>query len=223
MDEKKVCFITCVNDETVYNESLLYLQHLHLPDGMMAEFLSVQGATSMASGYDEAMQQSDAKYKVYLHQDVFLVNLDIIGFIVNIFQQHSEIGLLGFAGCKRIPDNGIWWQAGETYGVVAHSLEPESLQVTDYGEFAADFQLVQAIDGVFMATQYDIPWREDIFKAWHFYDISQSLEFKRQRYEVAVLRQQKPWCVHACGRKSLGDYDKWRCAFLQEYRKDIDH
>ena len=27
---------------------------------------------------------------------------------------------------------------------------------------------VQAIDGLFMATQYDIPWREDLFGGFTF-------------------------------------------------------
>lgn len=38
---------------------------------------------------------------------------------------------------------------------------------------------VTAIDGMFMATQYDISWREDLFDGWDFYDISQSCEFTR--------------------------------------------
>ena len=30
---------------------------------------------------------------------------------------------------------------------------------------------VEAIDGLLMATQYDIPWREYLFYMWVFYDV----------------------------------------------------
>ena len=73
-NEKEICFITCVNDEAWYEESLLYLKHLALPSGMTAAYLPVRGASSMAAGYNQAMCQSAAKYKVYLHQDTFVVN-----------------------------------------------------------------------------------------------------------------------------------------------------
>lgn len=39
---------------------------------------------------------------------------------------------------------------------------------------------VSAIDGLFMATQYDIKWREDLLDGFHFYDVSQCFEFAQQ-------------------------------------------
>lgn len=215
--KEKIAFITCVNDAAVYREALLYLRHLRLPGGWQAEYIPISGAASMTAGYNQAMQASNAKYKIYLHQDAFLVYPDAVMECIKIFEQNPKVGMIGLAGCKKLPDSGVWWQAEKTYGLVAHALEPESLQVTDYGKVAAAFQPVQAIDGVFMATQYDLPWREDIFRAWHFYDISQSLEFGRQGYEVVIPQQQEPWCVHACGRKPIGDYHHWREIFIREY------
>ena len=31
---------------------------------------------------------------------------------------HQELGLLGVAGCKTLPPNGIWWESGERMGKV---------------------------------------------------------------------------------------------------------
>ena len=58
------------------------------------------------------------------------------------------------------------------------------------------FSKAQAVDGLLLATQYDLPWREDIFNGWHFYDISQCMEFMKAGYEVAVPWQESPWCDH---------------------------
>ena len=72
LDDKKVAFITCVNSDWWYSECLLYLRHLKIPDGMTAEFIDVRDAKSMTAGYNRAMKSSDAKYKIYLHQDTIL-------------------------------------------------------------------------------------------------------------------------------------------------------
>ena len=107
MDAKKICFITCVNQEELYAESLLYLKHLQLPEGMQAEYIAVRGAVSMAAGYNEGMQQSDAKYKVYLHQDTLVVNKVFVADLLKIFADAS-IGALGVIGCRCLPRSGVW-------------------------------------------------------------------------------------------------------------------
>ena len=50
-------------------------------------------------------------------------------------------------------------------------LREERLQGAEYSKSVA------AADGLLLATQYDIDWREDLFENWHFYDISQCMEF----------------------------------------------
>ena len=36
----------------------------------------------------------------------------------------------------------------------------------------ADWHEVEAVNGSLIATQYDIPWREDILSGWEFYDVA---------------------------------------------------
>ena len=107
-DDKKIAFITCVNDEEQYEECSLYLRHLQLPHGMTMEYLPVRGAASMAAGYNAAMESSDARYKVYLHQDTLVVNKDFVKEILQIFEDKS-VGMIGMVGCRSLPASGIWW------------------------------------------------------------------------------------------------------------------
>ena len=68
---------------------------------------------------------------------------------------------------------------------------------------------VQAIDGLLMATQYDIPWREDLFQGFHFYDVSQSLEFQKAGYLIGIPNQANVWCIHYNGDEFDADtYEK---------------
>lgn len=50
MDEHKICFIMCVNDDAYAKEAVWYIRHLKLPDGYHIEWQCVKGAMSMAAG-----------------------------------------------------------------------------------------------------------------------------------------------------------------------------
>ena len=65
---------------------------------------------------------------------------------------------------------------------------------------------VEASDGLLMVTQYDFPWRDDLFDKWDFYDVSQSLEFIRHGYKVVVPYMETPWCIHDDGFVNLKNY-----------------
>jgi hypothetical protein len=222
MDENKICFITCVNDEEWYSECLLYLRHLALPDGMQAEYIGIRGAESMAAGYNEAMRQSAAKYKVYLHQDTLIAKKDFITRLKNIFQDES-IGIIGVIGCKNLPASGVWWDGMRTFGRVLHACEAESIVDSELKEPKGEYTPVEAVDGLIMVTQYDVPWREDLFGGWHFYDTSQCMEFKRRGWKAAVPNQSDGfWCIHCPKEKPLApEYKEYQKMFLREYGSEL--
>lgn len=62
MNEKKICFIMCVNNDAYEQEQMRYLNRLVVPEGYEMDILSVRDALSMTSGYNEGMRVSDAKY-----------------------------------------------------------------------------------------------------------------------------------------------------------------
>ena len=73
-----------------------------------------------------------------------------------------------------------------------------------------------------MITQYDLLWRDDIFDGWHFYDLSQSIEFIRKGLKVVVPNQQNAWCIHDCGHVyTSNEFEVYRNRFLDNYSKDI--
>ena len=78
IDDKKVAFVICVNNELYFEECLWYINQLHIPDGYKKDVIRIAGAESMAQAYNAAMASSDARYKVYLHQDVFIYEREFI-------------------------------------------------------------------------------------------------------------------------------------------------
>lgn len=117
-NEKKICFILCCNNQQYQDECISYLKELEIPwEEYEIEILPVIGAKSMAAGYNQGMRQTDAKYKVYLHQDVMIWNRHFLYDLLEIFS-NKEIGVFGVLGGIDIPDNGILypaWNVGATY------------------------------------------------------------------------------------------------------------
>jgi hypothetical protein len=194
---------------------------LEIPDGYTVDIVSVDGAASMTEGYNSAMSSNNAKYKVYLHQDVLIINRKFIFDILEIFKRNNKIGMIGIAGSKVIAKDGSPWvdssqgRIGEAYQDViyknAHSM---------YDKAKVPYEEVPVIDGLLMATQYDLPWRDDLFKGWDFYDCSQSMEFIKAGYKVVVPYMDKPWCFHDNDVLNMSNYNKWKQIFAAEY-KDI--
>lgn len=216
MNDKKICFIMCVNNEDYMEEQIAYLNHLQVPDGYEIDVLNVHGAESMTSGYNEAMKASDAKYKVYLHQDTFIVNKNFIADLLEVFQD-DQIGLVGMVGSPHMPENAIMWndfRCGKLYYSMIYQAGNSVI-----GEISEKYMEVEAIDGFLMATQYDVEWREDVFKKWDFYDVSQSFEFRKKGYRVVVPNMETPWCLHDDGFFDLKNYYAERKKFLKEYRQ----
>ena len=223
-DAKKIAFISCVNDEEMYAECVRYLRHLDLPQGVSAELVPVHGAPSMAAGYEAARRASSAQYKVYLHQDILLTEKRIIFRLLESFHAKPEVGLIGLTGCRHMSPDGIWWNAKECYGSVWQIRDPEAMDLLEQRPVPDAGIEAEALDGIFLATQGDVPWREDIFTGWHFYDISASMEYRRRGMRLMIPHFEKPPCIHETGRKRLDDaWETARQVFLAEYGKELQH
>ncbi|MCM1326542.1 MAG: glycosyltransferase family protein [Bacteroidales bacterium] len=217
MNKKKVAFIACVNDAVEWQECQHYLKHLTVPLGMETEVLEIWDAKSMTGGYQEGMVSTNAKYKVYLHQDCFIINTNFILDMLAIFEKNPQIGMMGCVGSQAAGDTKGFlneWDAGKVF----HNLNPLYL---NYSVPLKEYAKVMAIDGLLMATQCDVDWREDLFTGWHFYDLSQSMEMQRIEKEVVVPFQQTPWCYHDCRRGLLQPYYDNFDVFLKEYGEEI--
>lgn len=216
MIQHKILFVTCVNDEKLYEKCVKHISKLFVPLNTSLELLPIRGAESMTEGYNQALK-NEAKYKVYLHQDTFILNRNFLNEIVNLFRSNPMLGLIGMIGCKRLSPDGVWWKGKDLVGkVVAYHYD--TYHLIKMREVETSFEQVEAVDGLLMATQYDIPWRDDLFKGFHFYDTSQCAEFIKKGYLVGVPKQLEPWCFHYDTTDyDPEDYREHQNIFLQNY------
>lgn len=217
MNEHKFCFIICANQERYLEECLWYIKKLNVPDGYETETVVIRDAVSMASGYNRAMAQSDAKYKIYLHQDVLVVNRRILLELLEAFREPS-VGMAGMLGKKEVDPEGVYagkWDAG---GVeVCNATEAYEFRWSS-GEEEKWIDVV-GVDGMFIATQYDLPWEEE-FDGWDFYDLSQSINMRQAGYRIIVPRmeeEEKCWVFHDAVQSEYIEWDKCRKRFCEKY------
>ena len=220
MNDKKICFILCVNNELFFEECCFYLKRLYIPEGYEVEIKPVVGASSMTSGYNGAMRESDAKYKIYMHQDVFIINRFFLFDMLKIFESDENIGAMGMVGSKKMPSDGVMWHSVRYGNVYGADIPLPDINVNEYRyDLERDgYFKVEAVDGFLIATREDILWREDLFDGWDFYDVSQCFEFLRKGRDIVVPKQVRPWCNHNDGILSLWNYETYREILVKEYQ-----
>ena len=217
MNKHKICFIVCTNNDTFSSECLNYLYRLAIPTGFSVEILTIKDASSMLSGYREGCLSTDALYKVFLHHDVFILNTRFIENMLEIFDYDANIGMIGMAGVKRMPDDFIMWNVHRAGNLFAGQ-RPADYSSDIYSLHNDGYEEVEAIDGLLMAIKGDPILREDIFDGWDFYDVSISYEMRKTGRKIVVPNQPVPWCLHDDGNLlSMLNYDHYRKLAIKEY------
>ncbi|MBO6235387.1 MAG: glycosyltransferase [Schwartzia sp.] len=215
LDEKKIAFIVYVQDEDDYKACAESLRELSCPAGYSIELLPTNKAATRGMAYQAGMNASDAKYKVYIDSSAWIVYEHLLSETLDIFSRHPEIGILGLSGTEIIPPNAPFWVSPARLG----KWSDKNGEPHEFGAFDEPFREVQALDMYFLMTQYDVPWRTDLFNDDLFLCASQSIEFQRQGYKACVVHQDATWLAYAKidVNASLSANEH----FLDEYSKDL--
>lgn len=221
MNPNKFAFIICTNDALLLQECLHYIDHLIVPEGFEVDILTIPDAACMTQGYNEAMQASDARYKIYMHQDVFILNKYILTDILSIFASDPLIGMIGMVGYEEIAQTGVMWQAMGFGNLYMRNPDTPYPPLPDYRYSVTGdgYGYAAAIDGFLMVTSQDIPWDTEKLDGWDFYDAFQSIRFLLNGYKIAVPIQRHPWCLHDDNKfPNLFQYNRYRHIFMQQFQ-----
>ena len=234
MNDRKICFIAAVDDMQKAEECCKYINHLIIPDGYEIDFITITEAESMAGAYQNGMENTDAKYKVYLHQDAFIINPDFIQDVMAVFNADSNIGMIGLLGIDYLPENADFdnkWNAGSVIeyrgyrtDIVSEDMfyqwkeqlkdyvpeiskkEYSSIESNGSDSISVFVKKVCAVQGFCMVTSVDIPWTQESVFGWNYADIAHAIDMQKAGYSVVIPYQKTPWCYHdKAGRKWSGD------------------
>jgi hypothetical protein len=138
-----------------------------------------------------------------------------------------------------MPASGIWWGSkihlhGRLWEFRRETGFPGSLfgrrlHLSRFRSFVGDYLPAVSVDGLFMATQYDLAW-ENPLGGFFLYDQVQALNFIKAGLEVGIVRQAAIWCLHwghlhERSREQQDDRDvtvsRWAAAFVHRYPECI--
>ncbi|MDA3835588.1 MAG: glycosyltransferase, partial [Spirochaetales bacterium] len=204
-----------------YQECLKHLDELRVPAGFEIEKIVLRDVHNLAASYNLAIKTTEAKYKVYLHQETLIIHKNFLLDLIKLFKDQPGLGMVGVLGSKTIPTNGVWWDSNYKYGKV-YKNQTGTLELKAFAEVRGEYEKVRALDGMLLSTQYDVHWREDLFDTQLYSELAQVLEINRAGYVVVVPQQVDPWCRYNGNFFVLRNEDEaGRNQFLDEYSKDL--
>lgn len=195
MDARKLEIIIHTTDAAACRRLIQSLEIVDVPENFSVEVQPVTGDEKYFA-YETAMRSSDAKYKIYLDEHVVITDTNFLHELLKIFRDGS-IGVIGTSGAIELSTHGV-------------SLT--SAKRTDKN-FRGE---VEVVDGFFFATQYDLPWRCDLFADNFFGGQAQSVEFRRAGYKVVIGGD---WISYRGENFTLDEASRKK--FLDEYSADL--
>lgn len=221
VNEKSIAYILCANSEEYVEEVVEYISYQKIPEEYDVNVYVIYNAKSMTQGYNAGMHLSNARYKIYIHQDTFIFDPDYTWSIVQELKK-GEYRMLGVAGAGKMSPDGVWWNCNPLdkhlclYQDTILSMLPS---VTESPE--NEFVPTVCLDGVLIATSLDMEWREDLFSNFHFYDVSQSYGFNKSGYKVGIYNNKRVGVLHEMSvskkPQTEREYEISRQKFVQEY------
>ena len=92
MNDKKIAIIFHTTNEFYVEDALESFRRLKVPENFSVEVLPVQDEEKFHA-YNRAMNHSDAKYKIYLDENISTLHKNILLKVIKLFQSDKKIGL----------------------------------------------------------------------------------------------------------------------------------
>jgi glycosyltransferase involved in cell wall biosynthesis len=149
-----VSYIACTHNKHILEKCLM--QSLILQDD--DELIVIEGAKSIAEGYNNGIDKAKNKIKCFIHHDLIITNpvllrMNLLAYCI------EDVGIVGIVGSQT--EAAPWWE-GQCVGSVVDSRNG-ILHFTDGKQFCLH------LDGLMLATAQDVRFDESI-PGFHFYD-----------------------------------------------------
>ncbi|MGG7151283.1 glycosyltransferase [Clostridium neonatale] len=224
MDNKKIAFIITSSNDEIYKNQIKYINNLYVPNGYTVDIIKIDNkkeGTNVVENYNIIMQKNNAKFKVYLDENITIINKNFIKKVLDIFNKDKKIGVIGIKGSKKLPASVTFDHSLQKYGKI-YSCTNGSMKCQSYNEAIGDYEKVQVIYGGIFVTQYDVDWRSDIFASTYFSCVAQCLEFETLGYKTVVPKQNEPWCIDDSKNNfNEEEYKLEKETFLKQYSKKV--
>lgn len=181
----KVAFILYGDTDLILSENLHYIQSLIMPEGIEVEAYTLSAQNGIREAFEAGRLQSDAKYKVYLDQNAYVIDKQFLVKTLGVFRQNPQLGALGVRGYYQNEEKNIT----ELIGNNLHRQYGYGLTIAPLTEGDKRGVIpVMALDWHCVITGVDTPWNGDDGN----FHIVKSVELRHMGYETAVMIDNNP-------------------------------
>lgn len=167
-----------------------------------------QNQYGICAAYNLGVENSHGEILVFLHEDVFHLELNWGDKLVQKFAGDASIGVIGLAGTQFLnTDPPLWSWAGRPFlfGKIVHELDDgERFFMTVFSPDSGDREVV-AVDGCWFAVRKEVfaqvHFDTETFRGFHFYDIDFCMQ-ARQHWKVIATTD------ILIKHQSSGDFDE---------------
>ncbi len=181
----RIAFMLYGTDDWILSENMEYLHSLYVPEDVEVEIYKLDSRNGVHKAYENGRIQSDARYKVYLDQNAYIVDKQFVSKILEVFHGNPKVGLVGVRGY-------YWNQKKNEAEFEGYNLSHVYEGISRVREFregtAAGIVPVLALDRHFMVTSTDTPW---IGEESNFH-IAKSVELRHAGIETVVMVEDQP-------------------------------
>lgn len=190
--EKKIAVLLHKSREGRYEICMESLRNMNWPDGYEAELFVITQDRPYAVQVNEIMMAADAKYKIYINDDLCLVHPQMIEEMLNLFQDDS-IGMIGILGSTSLPVSGSVMDSPYKSGAVYIPSEKDlaELRFHETSE-AADVRFL--LPSLF-ATQRDVPW-DEAYEKQYYAVLAYCRGMEESGVRIVVPHPQEIWCTY---------------------------
>lgn len=194
MNHHRIAIILNHRSEKGKKSAMRMWQGIKILDGWQGTVYSVPySENGLAAQYNHILEKDDAKYKIYVSDNISWIHSDIAFRLLNLFFSDSRVGMIGLMGSE-LPLDGLLSGAKRIYG--CYSYQQEDDRVRRYmGESPLYYQEVHVLDQELVATCHDMKWDESVKS-----DVlvtAQCCKFRKEGLHVAVPMQNTEWALHA--------------------------
>ena len=192
MNEKGIAILVWKRNEEHYANCIEGLRQLQYPAGYEVQVYTLTDQDTFTKQCSSVLAESDAKYKIYLSDEMRITALTFVQDMLNIFADRT-IGMIGFFGSAEMPLSANIMDAPHKYGSVFMPADG-ALEEMRFGEGTADAVAdVRAILPSLFVTQNDLPWDAD-YTGQYYAVQEQCRNFTRRGYRVVVPIVETPFC-----------------------------
>ena len=217
--EKKIAVLLRDSHTGQHEVCIEALKNVKWPDGYEVEVFTIDAQKPYAAQVNEVLADTDAKVKIYINDDLFLVHAQAIEELLKIFQDES-IGMVGFLGSASLPVSGNLMDSLYKYGAVYVPTEEDFSEIR-FGTAAQAAADVRYILPSFFATQWDVPWDESYEKQYYAV-LAYCRAFEEEGYRIVVPLPENIWCAYQVKNISFDASEADQKKFFTHYHTYLD-